>query len=465
VISARQENARTLAAALDTNEQQAAALLEAVVLLTIAPGEERFGEVLCLLLQRTLTNVITTPDSLTTPSLEIIVGRAPARSCAAALSVSISGSKFSIRDGVETAPASSSTSRSEPIVELLAACYAAAASVQRATRVKLPMPLHLPIEVEVADLLGEDTALLARPVELGTLYMAGAGAIGNALLQGLSALDARGELHICDPDHVNDGNLNRCVWFSSDDVGKKKALQLALRAQQHVPRLRLVPHECVLKDVPAASAGGAWLDTLIVAVDSRRARRSLQNEIPRRVFDASTTGIMEVVLHFNRPLGDHACLSCVYYEAPDETAHEQHVAELLGVSVTDVRSNFVSTGAAEAISRRYPDLVPETLVGLAYDSLFKQLCGQGALKTAADEQVLAPFAFVSVLAGVLLAIELVRRAGNTQTELPFNYWRVSPWCAPVVRARELRPKRLTCEFCDNPILQSVVRELWGANGN
>ena len=186
--------------------------------------------------------------------------------------------------------------------------------------------------------------------------------------------------------------------------------------------------------------------------------------MPRRVFDASTTGITEVVLHFNRSPSSYACMSCVYYEAPDETAHEQHVAELLGVSAADARSNFVSKAAAILIAGRYPALTSESLVGLAYDSLFKQLCGQGALKTAADEQVLAPFAFVSVLAGALLAIEIVRRAGSSAIELPFNYWRVSPWSAPVIRARELRSKRIACEFCDNPVLQRVLRDLWGAHG-
>ena len=67
-------------------------------------------------------------------------------------------------------------------------------------------------------------------------------------------------------------------------------------------------------------------------MDSRRARRSLQMELPPSVFDASTTGVSEVVLHFNRQPSELACLSCIYPENERERAHEENVAEALGNS-------------------------------------------------------------------------------------------------------------------------------------
>jgi E1 N-terminal domain/ThiF family len=284
MITARQENARTLAAALGSTEDEAAVLLDAVVLLTVASGKDRLGAWLRLLLERTLANIITEPNPSVTPSLEVVIGETAARSRAAVVSVSTAGSKFGIRDGV--ALQCGNLDNSPAMVDLLAACYAAATAVQRATDGELPMALRLPIEVDLTDLLGVDAASLEGPIELGTIFMAGAGAIGNGLLLGVSALDVGGELHVCDPDTVSAGNLNRCIWFATEDVGKHKAHQLVRRVQGYVPRLRLVPHACALKDLPAARAGGAWLDRLIVAVDSRRARRSLQNEMPRCVFDA-----------------------------------------------------------------------------------------------------------------------------------------------------------------------------------
>ncbi len=73
-------------------------------------------------------------------------------------------------------------------------------------------------------------------------------------------------------------------------------------------------------------------------------------------------------------------MSCIYHETPDESAHEVHVADALGVTVADVRDYFVSPSAAVAITLKYDYLDPEKLKGLAYDSLFKELCGKGELK-------------------------------------------------------------------------------------
>jgi ThiF family len=313
--------------------------------------------------------------------------------------------------------------------------------------------------IDLEQLYGAAIARIDERIELGPCFMAGAGAIGNAVLAGFSTLDVQGELHICDPDDVSDGNFNRCWWFERSDLEEPKAERLALRAQRSMPQLRLIPHVASLRDAIKA-CGEPPVEVLIVGVDSRRARRSLQTEMPRRVFDASTSGITEFVLHFNQIPSDRACMSCIYYEAPDETAHEAHVAEALGVRIADVRENFVSESAARAIAQTYPHLDAVALNGLAYDSLFKELCGKGQLKTGTATRVLAPFGFISVLAGAMLAIEMVVRSG-TIAPPDYNYWRVSPWGAPIERMREQRSRRPGCEFCSNETLRSVVERLWG----
>jgi hypothetical protein len=97
------------------------------------------------------------------------------------------------------------------------------------------------------------------------------------------------------------------------------------------------------------------------------------------------------------------------------------------------------------------------IVGKAYDTLFKELCSAQALLTPEGRQVLAPFAFVSALAGVLLVIELLRsnhRAAVT------NYWTVDPWRAPIGRLRRLRPRVPDCEFCADDDARRLVHSLW-----
>ena len=66
----------------------------------------------------------------------------------------------------------------------------------------------------------------------------------------------------------------------------------------------------------------------------------------------------------------------------------------------------------------HPNIDPEAIVGMAFDSLFRQLCGQQALAMPEDRQVFAPFAFVSAWAGVLMAVELLRAfAGEAATTI------------------------------------------------
>ena len=130
------------------------------------------------------------------------------------------------------------------------------------------------------------------------------------------------------------------------------------------------------------------------------------------------------------------------------------------VSASQMYGRISSPTPQRARSREpTPHLDPASLEGLAYDSLFKQLCGKGQLKTSTADRVLAPFGFVSVLAGVMLAIEIAVRTGNIAARA-YNYWRMSPWGAPIARMRELRSRRSDCEFCGNKTLQLVVKQLW-----
>jgi len=80
------------------------------------------------------------------------------------------------------------------------------------------------------------------------------------------------------------------------------------------------------------------------------------------------------------------------------------------------------------------------------------------------KQVLAPFAFVSVLAGTILAIEFVRRTAVGNSEDGFNYWTVSPWSPPLFRRRRIMARRPDCPFCGVPTLRKVVTEVWRRSG-
>jgi molybdopterin/thiamine biosynthesis adenylyltransferase len=304
--------------------------------------------------------------------------------------------------------------------------------------------------------LGIPEGALDRPINVGSAVIAGAGAVAHAFLRAARHLDIRGELAIVDPKTVQAGILNRCLYLQEDDVGGDKASVLAQRAQPDFPHLRLAPH--VMDFKAYVRALGHPPETVFVTVDSRHVRRSIQLEVPRRIVDASTTDVRGVVVHSNLLPTAHACLACIYRHVPEEHAREQSIAEGLGVTLADVRSGLITTAVAARIAQTHPALNPAAITGLAFDSLFRQLCSEQVLATPEGRQVLAPFAFVSAWAGVLQTIEMLRSFASTART---NYWSVDPWNLPIARSRTLRPRHPECQFCSKPEYTPVIQDLWG----
>lgn len=88
------------------------------------------------------------------------------------------------------------------------------------------------------------------------------------------------------------------------------------------------------------------------------------------------------------------------------------------------------------------------------------LSDSGALAATADERVFAPFAFISALAGTLLALELARRLTSGPL-LNDNYWSVSAWRPPLASRRRRRLTDANCVFCGSASMRQVNRSLWG----
>jgi hypothetical protein len=145
---------------------------------------------------------------------------------------------------------------------------------------------------------------------------------------------------------------------------------------------------------------------------------------------------------------------------PEENARERSIAEGLGIDLEMVKEGFITEVSAAAIATAHPAIDPQAIFGMAYDSLFKQLCAAQTLLTPDSRQVLAPFAFVSALAGALLVVELLRSEAGVEDS---NYWVVDPWGTPIGRRRVLRPRFEGCEFCSNPDVQPISEGLWGSS--
>jgi hypothetical protein len=457
-LTAHEENAKTLASVFGLNDEVAASLLDVTIVVTAAAdlGARAVRRHVKALLSRTVTTVSDepAPDAV----VEVVIGDTSPRSGVRVVRVGVTPEKVVVSSVEE--PAHEGQTSVPEVVLLIGACYAAATAVRLAVGSHFRLPFSDTIRLPVARLL---RGYNGRRVHVGRFYVAGAGAIGNGFLWALATMNVEGEALVVDPKNVSDGNLGRCLLFTDEDLGHPKAERLVARAQPLLPSLRL-HHRVHTMQTVSERTRGAWLQRLVVAVDSRRARRRLQEELPREVFDASTTGIDEVVVHFNSAHDIGACLSCVYHEDAAEAAHEQHVADMLGVTLADVKEHYVSERAALRIAARYPALRREELTCKAYDTLFKTMCATGQLSADDGRTVLAPFAFVSVLAGAILALELVQRVSAREVAAPFNFWRLSPWTSPVFELQTNQGARLGCEACGNPTIRATVRRLWGADG-
>jgi molybdopterin/thiamine biosynthesis adenylyltransferase len=457
----RSENARTLASLLKLDAAEAAQLLEITIAITCLESDEQ-GWGLATTLRHLLERTVAGADvnaSTSAPALEIVIGAATPR-FPAKLQLNVTSTEIQIGTGCKQTPV---WQDSPGIVLLVAAAYAAGMALKTALGNRLPVggpSAEQGLRISLNDVLGVDRAWMEVPIELSDTYLAGAGAVGNGFLFALQYFPISGSLVIVDPDDVSDGNLNRCVFFKEADVGRSKALRLTDIAQPNFPKLKLIPEVTTLQALGKQKSDADWLKRLIVGVDSRRTRRKLQGEIPGEVFDASTTGVIEGVLHHHEQPTETACLACIYHETVDELARERHIAEVLGVDLEDVKQHHVSWDAAQRIHARYSDIPIDRIQGQAYDSLFKALCSEQKLLGPDNRQVLAPFAFVSVLTGAYLAIEFVRRLALGREAHAFNYWRFSPWAPPVPELKQVRSRNSNCEFCKEKVLLKTARDLW-----
>lgn len=334
----------------------------------------------------------------------------------------------------------------------IAACYFAGQAIARAIA---PQNTHFESDFIVsAERLGITLGDFGEMLNLDKAVLVGGGGVANGLLWALEEVDAHGTMEVVDPKNVGSSNLNRCLYFEDADVGQPKADVLA-RKFKH-PNLTLSPFVGTFADLSTKRT----VRRAITTTDSRAARRGVRNQFPLEIIDASTTGVTEVVTFSEKQPTASACLACVYIHIAQETEREQHIANALGLELTEVKRQFIDAQLAAKLASIHAVLNADEIEGMAMDSLFRQLCGTGDLLDAKVEQVLAPLAFVSNLAGALLAIELLRADFGGVKKYGKNYLNLSPWAPPFSLARRHKGKQGACEFCNGKHTDELMKAMW-----
>lgn len=334
----------------------------------------------------------------------------------------------------------------------IAACYFAGQAIARAIA---PQNAHIESDFVVsAERLGTTLGDLAEKLNLDKAVLVGGGGVANGLLWALEEVDAHGTMEVVDPKNVSSSNLNRCLYFEDADVGQPKADVLAKKFKH--PNLILAPFVGTFAGLSKKRS----VRRAITTIDSRAARRGVRNQFPLEIIDASTTGVTEVVTFSEKQPTESACLACVYIHIAQETEREQHIANSLGLELAEVKRQFIDAQLAAKLASIHAVLDANEIEGMAMDSLFRQLCGTGDLLDAKVEQVLAPLAFVSNLAGALLAIELLRADSGGVKKYGKNYLNLSPWSPPFSLARRHKGKQGACEFCNGKHTEELMKALW-----
>lgn len=267
-------------------------------------------------------------------------------------------------------------------------------------------------------------------VDLGESHLVGLGAIGNGAVWALARLPkVRGTLHLIDDEDIELSNAQRYVLATPSSCGTSK-VRLAAKILSST-QLNVVPHQQRWGEYMAETNNWS-LQSVAVAVDSAIARYSVQSSLPKWIVNAWTQpGDLGISRH--NFVGDQACLMCLYLPSSIQKSDDQIVAEAIGLpdAVMNVRTllytdhpvgeEFLDRVAA-ALKIPVAPLIPFANQPLrAFYS--KAVCGGIVLNLGGDYKnairAEVPMAFQSVLAGIMLAAELVAHSsGLKQTSTP-----------------------------------------------
>jgi hypothetical protein len=367
--------------------------------------------------------------------------------------------------------------RPNPVGAYAAACLAVAETWKRLLYAHSELiagrpvvPLDTPLTFSTFTY--ESDGLVANPdlpdvLDVGRLTWIGLGAGGGAAAFTVASLpEVRGAVTLIEPDRAEEPNLNRYVYA---DAGDARASRVKTELIEHVlvrhSRLKVAPIPRSFSEVADALAAEDYWH-VIAAVHSREARRQIQYETPGVLWDAGATDDGEFRI-WRLVLGTTECMFCKHPPGNDdpETEKARQLSELLGLDpqtwLQKLGDNSAFTveecAAIDArINRRERPFALPT-VGQAFGAWEASQCGRLTLRGLDDE---IPIPFAPVMAGVLLAGEIVKEACFPNAVLDSCYWNtLMGQFMRRNRAHRRRP-RPGCPFCEDATYRDQYRRRW-----
>ena len=203
-----------------------------------------------------------------------------------------------------------------PFGPLAAAARGAAHAFQLATQELIPAP-DPPVSIYWS---GLDYSSAAAPLTIASAaagcrleaVLAGAGSIGGAAVYAFARTPRlSGRLDVADPQALEAGNFDRALLATAERSRREETkASVATAALAHLPGFVAEPHVRDLAAFVAARPREQPLPLTLCAVDSREARRAIQDCLPRELVNAACSPLDSVVS--GHLTGAGPCVVCLF---------------------------------------------------------------------------------------------------------------------------------------------------------
>lgn len=312
-----------------------------------------------------------------------------------------------------------------------------------------------------------------QPESLGRVLFVGVGAIGNAAIWAFAHdPEIFGTLILIDHESLSLSNLQRYVLGRHRDVSRSK-VQLAA---EHLSLSRissLTVHSSIQDFDP--TEGWEQPHMSCVSVDNIAGRRTVQALLPETVING-WTGEASLGTSWHRLALDAACLACLYQPHGQGPSAIQQAAHALGLSEERAAVLWITRGPLSKEERTHaakhlgikPSALNDWKTKALPDLYTDVICGAVPIDIKAIGRMeVVPLAHQSVLAGAMMAAEVVKRSQASLAKLsqpePLVTWDNVLKPPPKNWVRR-RPRESGC-ICTDPVYQKVYREKWGDLGS
>ena len=320
---------------------------------------------------------------------------------------------------------------------------------------------------------GQDNPPFPERVDLGRLTMVGLGAGGGATAYTLASVSGlHGNINLIEPDEIIESNLNRYVFADAVDARNKRA-KTDIVADLFISRPDISLNsftEAFSEVVPRLHVED--FEQVSAAVHSREARRKIQYETPRVLWDAAAAEDGEFRI-WRCIFSQSECMFCKHPtgEQDPEKQKAQQLAEVLGLSAESLLDKICNNGMFTADDceqiQAHVDGTQEFILPLTnqrLDDWASEQCGKLHLSTI-DENV--PIPFSPVMAGVLIAGEIIKERVFPRFVLDSYYFNTLLGCFMKRVVPYRRRPQATCQFCSDVDFQNQYHRRWirAAKGN